>query len=268
MKILLQKFLDKKPNKKKQFHAEKRAGILIPIISQNSPKVPQILYTVRNFKMRSHAGEVSFPGGMFDPKFDKSLQDTAVRETLEEVNGIKRDQIEIIGQLPAYPDKSGTVSVVPYVGFFTNFPSDSLPHQRLEAELSSNMSSRSLDYDRIQGLWNDSEVADVFLHSINNLLNKNDFKVTKTLRYIPKLKENPGSESSHKQKELIQKMVYMPSWRGPPIPKYVWPKESEFVLDKHKIENVISSPGEIDRYRIWGLSAFFTYQFLRMISQK
>ena len=43
-------------------------------------------------------GEISFPGGGYDPKLDKNHLDTAIRETCEEI-GICKSQIEILGNM-------------------------------------------------------------------------------------------------------------------------------------------------------------------------
>lgn len=43
-------------------------------------------------------GEICFPGGEFDPKQDKGYQDTAIRETIEEL-GVCKEQIRILGLL-------------------------------------------------------------------------------------------------------------------------------------------------------------------------
>jgi len=50
--------------------------------------------TVRDYD--KHSGEMAFPGGRFDKERDNSLQDTALRETEEEL-GIPRKNIKIIG---------------------------------------------------------------------------------------------------------------------------------------------------------------------------
>lgn len=43
-------------------------------------------------------GEICFPGGKFDPKIDVSLQETAIRETSEEL-GVTSEKIKVIGNL-------------------------------------------------------------------------------------------------------------------------------------------------------------------------
>ncbi len=43
-----------------------------------------------------HSGEMSFPGGKFDPKLDKTFLDTALRE-LEEELGIPKSNVKLLG---------------------------------------------------------------------------------------------------------------------------------------------------------------------------
>ncbi len=57
---------------------------------------------------------MSFPGGRFDSKRDSSLQDTALRETYEEI-GISPENIKIVGQLDDLPTLTGFI-IRPYVG--------------------------------------------------------------------------------------------------------------------------------------------------------
>ena len=62
---------------------KKQAGILI-YIKQNDQGIPiDLIYTLRSSNMTTHAGEVSFPGGMQDER-DLNLAETAIRETQEE----------------------------------------------------------------------------------------------------------------------------------------------------------------------------------------
>ncbi|PKN97185.1 MAG: CoA pyrophosphatase [Chloroflexi bacterium HGW-Chloroflexi-4] len=72
-----------------------------------------IVYTRRTNNVRTHQGEVSFPGGAYEPE-DASMVSTALRETYEEI-GIKPECIRILGGL----DPVRTISnftVYPYVG--------------------------------------------------------------------------------------------------------------------------------------------------------
>nr|CAD7441310.1 unnamed protein product [Timema bartmani] len=54
-----------------------------------------LLYTVRSPDLKRNSGQVSFPGGLMD-KTDKDLQETALRETFEEL-GIKKSSVQIWG---------------------------------------------------------------------------------------------------------------------------------------------------------------------------
>jgi 8-oxo-dGTP pyrophosphatase MutT (NUDIX family) len=59
---------------------------------------PEILFVERPSTMRTHAGQIAFPGGASDAG-DTDLADTALREAVEET-GVDRSGIEILGQLP------------------------------------------------------------------------------------------------------------------------------------------------------------------------
>jgi len=71
------------------------SAVLIPVIQINNEY--HLLFEKRSLKIRQ-GGEVSFPGGEFDSKTDKNFQQTAVRETEEEL-GISSSTIEVLGKL-------------------------------------------------------------------------------------------------------------------------------------------------------------------------
>ena len=74
---------------------------------------PQLLYTLRAPHLKRHAGEVSFPGGMWEPG-DANLLATALRETHEEI-GLPAEAIRLLGACRPRRTLAGTL-VTPFVG--------------------------------------------------------------------------------------------------------------------------------------------------------
>lgn len=64
--------------------------------------------------MNHHSGEVSFPGGRFDPSIDRDLTAAALREVYEEI-GVPSEKVKIIGNLDDSPTISGYI-IRPFVG--------------------------------------------------------------------------------------------------------------------------------------------------------
>jgi 8-oxo-dGTP pyrophosphatase MutT (NUDIX family) len=96
----------------------KRASVLVPLYVNDGEL--HIVFTKRTDRVESHKGEISFPGGARDP-LDNDLIHTAMRECEEEI-GLRREHIEIIGQL----DDVITISdfhVSVYVGRLHSHPS-------------------------------------------------------------------------------------------------------------------------------------------------
>jgi len=80
---------------------------------------PYDLVLIRRTKIKTdkHSGEMSFPGGKFDPKLDKSLKDTALRE-LEEELGIPNRQVDVLGCIDDHLTPKGFV-ITAFVAFIT-----------------------------------------------------------------------------------------------------------------------------------------------------
>ena len=78
------------------------AAVLVPVLDRTQPTV---LFTKRPEHLKSHAGQISFPGGKVEPD-DFNIVDTALRETHEEV-GIERTLIKPLGLLDRYPTSTG-----------------------------------------------------------------------------------------------------------------------------------------------------------------
>jgi 8-oxo-dGTP pyrophosphatase MutT (NUDIX family) len=74
------------------------AAVLIAIVRRGD--VLSVLYTERSPELRSHSGQIAFPGGKIDPE-DDGPGAAALREAEEEV-GLAREDARILGYLPAY----------------------------------------------------------------------------------------------------------------------------------------------------------------------
>jgi len=84
-----------------------------------------VVLTRRSRRMRSHAGEVSFPGGRAD-EGDADLVATALREAEEEI-GLDPDTVEVIGELDHLATVTSGSFIVPWVGVIPA-GSDLRPH--------------------------------------------------------------------------------------------------------------------------------------------
>lgn len=89
------------------------AGVIIPLFEKEGSI--HVLLTLRTETVATHKGQISFPGGAWEPG-DSSILQTALRETHEEV-GIEPGDFEIIGELDDVIAVSDHL-VTPFVGFF------------------------------------------------------------------------------------------------------------------------------------------------------
>lgn len=87
------------------------AAVLIPVIAQAQGLT--VLFTQRTQHLKSHSGQVSFPGGRAEPG-DASAEFTALREAQEEI-GLAPERVEILGRLPEYHTRTG-FRVTPVIG--------------------------------------------------------------------------------------------------------------------------------------------------------
>ena len=92
----------------------RKAGVLILLIKESEGDEYKILFTKRSTKLKSHAGEVSFPGGKWEEN-DIDLYQTALRESMEEINL----DIKNVGKLGAlnFLLSRHKIEVNPYVGY-------------------------------------------------------------------------------------------------------------------------------------------------------
>ncbi|WP_448211158.1 CoA pyrophosphatase [Colwellia sp. MEBiC06753] len=95
----------------------KEAAVLVPLIEQQGELA--VIFTRRASHLKHHGGQISFPGGKVEPN-DKSLIDTALRESNEEI-GLLGQDIDIIGQLKPYQTITG-FNITPIIGLLNTEP--------------------------------------------------------------------------------------------------------------------------------------------------
>ncbi|NMM49179.1 CoA pyrophosphatase [Flammeovirgaceae bacterium KN852] len=102
----------------------KKGGVLVLFYpDENDISIPLML---RPEYPGVHGGQVSFPGGKFEPQ-DKNLIHTALREAEEEI-GIKSADVEILGNLSELFIFASNFLVVPTVGYL-NYKPDFVPEE-------------------------------------------------------------------------------------------------------------------------------------------
>jgi 8-oxo-dGTP pyrophosphatase MutT (NUDIX family) len=103
------------------------AAVLIPIVAHAEGLT--VLFTQRTSHLKSHSGQVSFPGGRAEPE-DPTPEFTALREAQEEI-GLAAERVEILARLADYYTRTG-YRVTPVVGLLT--PPLELTPDRREVE--------------------------------------------------------------------------------------------------------------------------------------
>ncbi len=123
----------------------KASAVLVPIVERGNDF--SILLTKRSAQLKSHSGQVSFPGGRCDEQ-DLHAMETALREAREEIN-LPSENVEVVGAMEDYETVTG-FSVAPVVGFVNP------------------------DFEIVR---QEEEVADVFEVPLDFVLDENNHKV-------------------------------------------------------------------------------------------
>ena len=94
-----------------------RAAVMVMLYPK--PKKAHVLMTRRAMHLKYHAGEVSFPGGVFEEQ-DDDLLATALRETDEEL-AIQVESEDVLGQFPVVSTRLG-FEITPFVSVLPSAP--------------------------------------------------------------------------------------------------------------------------------------------------
>ncbi len=95
--------------------SDARRGAVLMLFGEG-PAGPDLLLTERAHDMRSHPGQVSFPGGSIDPT-DASAEAAALREA-EEETGVDPAGIDVFATLPELWLPPSNFAVTPVLGWW------------------------------------------------------------------------------------------------------------------------------------------------------
>lgn len=90
----------------------RKSAVLVPLVLRRH-SFPDVLFTVRSVDLRSHGGQISFPGGRLDDHED--VLQAALREVREEI-GLRESGINIVGTLTELYIPPSNSAVTPVVG--------------------------------------------------------------------------------------------------------------------------------------------------------
>jgi 8-oxo-dGTP pyrophosphatase MutT (NUDIX family) len=93
--------------------ADTRRGAVLMLFSAQR----DLLLTERAHDMRSHPGQVSFPGGTIDP--GETPREAALREAWEET-GVRPDGVEVFAELPELWLPPSNFAVTPILGWWAD----------------------------------------------------------------------------------------------------------------------------------------------------
>ena len=113
MRQKLRQFLQQREKRHMRDTGYIPSAVLVPIYCKDGQY--HILFTQRTSNVPYHKGEISFPGGGFD-KRDRSLLDTALRESAEEI-GLASEDVEILGELDDNITTTSNYVISPFVAF-------------------------------------------------------------------------------------------------------------------------------------------------------
>jgi 8-oxo-dGTP pyrophosphatase MutT (NUDIX family) len=136
-------------------HGRIPAAVLVPLFEEDGES--RVILTRRSDRLRSHTGEVSFPGGRLDP--GEAPVAAALREAGEEI-GLDPASVEILGQLAPLATLSSRSSITPFVGVLAGRPA--LSPNPAEVELAFDVSLAELATEGVhrEEHWHRPELTD------------------------------------------------------------------------------------------------------------
>lgn len=110
----------------------RQAAVLAPLFQKKDEW--HVVLIERNANDRDHhGGQISFPGGKFEPD-DGTMLNTALREVEEEI-GIPKNEVKVLGSLTDLYIPVSNFQVHPFVGYLERRPSYLLQLEEVQAVL-------------------------------------------------------------------------------------------------------------------------------------
>ncbi len=112
MEDRLRKLLDHRDKQCIMDNSRISSAVLIPMYYREGDYY--IVFIRRTETVKAHKGQISFPGGICE-KEDKTLMDTALRESQEEI-GLLPEHVDVLGELDDEITTTSNYVVSPFVG--------------------------------------------------------------------------------------------------------------------------------------------------------
>jgi len=124
------------------------SAVLVALLEEDG--VVRVILTRRSAHLRTHTGEVSFPGGRLDA--GETPEDAALREAFEEI-GLDSAIVDVVGRLSPLSTFSSRATITPVVATLGSRPT--LLASRAEVELVFEVSLFDLTADDVfhEELW-------------------------------------------------------------------------------------------------------------------
>ena len=140
----------------------------VMILIMNKGNKAHVFLTKRTSNVRTHKGDVSFPGGAID-KEDKDAEAAALRETCEEA-GISQDRIEMLGQFDDFFSITG-FHVSTFVGIIDYPYKYEINRDEIETCLEAPLSMfYNREYDRIENYEFQGKDIEVYYYSYDGFV--------------------------------------------------------------------------------------------------
>ena len=130
----------------------KLSAVLILLFFENDDW--NFFLTKRSQNVNNHKGQISLPGGVHEE--NESLQETAIRETEEEI-GIPSQDIQLIGSLSPFYVPVSNFKISPFVGWMEKKPQVKAFDREVEKVFSISInkfileSTQKIKYDKLNG---------------------------------------------------------------------------------------------------------------------